>query len=212
MGLLGTLFSFSGHINRRRFFWVSTIVGIPGMLLFVLFLAAFVGFENIQDMQAGDATTTKLAIVILLHGGGMSYISAALIFKRIRDAGHIEAFSWVYAVLLVLSIMMTVDQARLGHFGGDASGIIGLILAGISFFALFAKSSPHNQTLATSPAKNTGPGNGNHDDSSADAIIARAVEERRLTQQTQQVTRPALTRSSGPATFGNRAKPGFGTR
>jgi len=212
MGLLGILFSFSGHINRRRFFWVSTIVGIPGMLLFVLFLAAFVGFENIQDMQAGDATTTKLAIVILLHGGVMSYISTALMFKRIRDAGYNEAFSWVYAVLLVLSIMTTVDQAQLGQFGGNASGIIGLILAGISFFAFFAKSSPHNQTLATSPAVNTGPVNGNHDDSSADAIIARAVEERRAAQQTQQVARPAPVRTSMPTSFGNRRKSNFGTR
>jgi hypothetical protein len=135
-----------------------------------------------------------------------------MIFKRIRDAGYSDAISWVYAALLVFNIMMAVDRARLGLLGGDGTGIIGLILGGISLFAYFVKTVPRIDTPASRPTGSRNPESSDDSDNSAEAIIARAVEARRLTQQSQQVTQPTPARSSTPVSFGNRVRPSFGTR
>ena len=156
------------------------------------------------------------------------YVQAAMLTKRIRDTGSSTALVWIYYVGLMLGLPLI--------FFGIVSTIAlvaGFLLLGITviitLYAVFAGSAPDSKEsksgksgksalhgLAFSdPSANSEEQQSYNAD--ADAIIAKAVAERREAQQSareqaQKQTHPSGQQSAGKGGFGKRTSPTFGHR
>ncbi len=222
MGLFQTLFSFSGRINKKRFFWATSFIALPSLVVYLYMLSIFVGFGNLMSIKPGSETAVTFSWVVMIQMGITNFIHAALMFKRINDTKQSDTYSWVYAGLLGLSVYLASSDAYQGDITGSATlGLTNLVIWGMWFKALYQKSSPAADNASRNTAFEYGGKNVPVDiatidsNEEADAIIARAIAERRLAQEAtnrKAVMNPAPTRRTQPVAFGNRPKTGFGQR
>jgi len=211
MQIIKLLFSMSGRMNRMTYVLMSLIVGVLGYSLSI-------GFELASAANPKDGVISASWAVIILS----LYVQAAMLTKRIRDTGSSTALVWIYYAGILLGFPLL-------FFGlvSIIALVVGFILLGITviitLYAVFAGSAPidnesksgkstfHGLAFSDPSANSEGQQAYN---ANADAIIARAVAERREAQQSAREHAQKPTSSSGQPTgkvgFGKRTSPTFG--
>jgi len=220
MYALKLLFSMSGRMNRLTYILVSLVAGVLGMGLTV-----GLEFASIYNPKPSIGLTSTVIVLLGI------YSQAAMLTKRIRDTGKSTSLVWVYYITLVLGLISFMIGFVLLFTGSFylVPMLIGVLLLGVSFvitlIAIFARSAPTNNTSSLNGLASSDPmaiqGNSGDYNSDADAIIARALEKRRIADETRRedVLRP-ITRATnnvspiqaGSGGFGRRNAPAFGNR
>ena len=214
MHIIKLLFGMSGRMNRMTYVLMSLIVGVLGYSLSI-------GFELASNSNPEQSVSGGSWVVLIFS----LYVQAAMLTKRIRDTGSSTALVWIYYVGILLGFPLL-------FFGlvSTIALVAGFLLLGvtviITLYAVFAGSAPNDKESKS--RKSTLHGLAFSDpyanseeqqayNANADAIIARAVAERRETQQSarehvQKPTSPSGQRSVGKGGFGKRTSPTFGHR
>lgn len=218
MYALKLLFSMSGRMNRMTYILVSLVAGVLGMGLTV-----GLEFASIYNPKPSIGITSSVIVLLGI------YSQAAMLTKRIRDTGRSTTLVWVYYITLVLGLIILMLGFVLLLAGSFyiVPMLIGILLLGVSFIitliAIFARSAPTTMTSSLNGLASSDPMAMQDDpkdyNSDADAIIARALEKRRIADETRRedVLRPITRgttpqRPASPGGFGRRNAPAFGNR
>ena len=214
MHIIKLLFSMSGRMNRMTYVLMSLIVGVLGYTLTL-------GFELASATNPEQSTSSGTWIVLILS----LYVQAAMLTKRIRDTGSSTSLVWIYYVGILLGIPLLL-------FGlvSTIALVVGFLLLGISvivtLYAVFAGSAAGSEEsksgksalhgLAFSDPSTNSEGQQTYI-ANADAIIAKAVAERREAQQSarepvQNQSQPNSQRTPQQSGFGKRSAPTYGHR
>ena len=211
MHIVKLLFSMSGRMNRMTYVLMSLIVGVFGYSLSI-------GFElaNVTNLKQDTISGSWVVLVLSL------YVQAAMLTKRIRDTGSSTALIWIYYIGVLLGTPLLL-------FGivEPTALVAGLLLLGITviitLYAVFAGSAPDNKesksalrgmAFSDPYANSEGQQAFNAD---ADAIIAKAIIERREAQKSAREHVPNPSHPSGQrpvkkGKFGKRSTPSFGNK
>ena len=213
MYALKLLFSMSGRMSRMSYILTSFIAGILGSgLVLGIDLAAYAN----TGQTSGNVTWAIMLLSI--------YSQAAMLTKRIRDTGRSTSLVWVYYITLVVGFIVFFIG-----FISPIAFILGMVILCvpviITLIAIFAGSAPigNLNSHALDGLASSDPMSKSLDDAEfsadADAMIARALEMRKIEQQSanEDVLRPvtraaASAHSASSGGFGRRAAPAFGNR
>ncbi len=212
MHIIKLLFSMSGRMNRMTYVLMSLIVGVLGYSLSI-------GLELASNSNPKDGVISVSWAVIALS----LYVQAAMLTKRIRDTGSSTSMVWVYyvGILLGIPLLLIGLVSTIALMAGFL--LIGITII-ITLYAVFAGSAPaskksksgksalHGMAFSNPAANSAGQQAYN---ANADAIIARAVAERREAQQSARQQSHNRSHPNGQQHpqqngFGKRTSPAFG--